>query len=70
MDLKFMDVDATLDERAAVDALLGPPETGWDGAERSGPDGHVAFVEDSIDQTIYEAQSTVSNADGAIVALP
>ncbi len=31
MDLKLMDAVPTEDEREAVDALLGPPETGWDG---------------------------------------
>lgn len=34
---------ATGDERAAVDAVLGPPESGWQGGERSLLDGHVAF---------------------------
>jgi NADH-quinone oxidoreductase subunit F len=43
VDLKYMDIAATAAERAAVDELLGEPETGWDGADRSGPDGHVAF---------------------------
>jgi NADH-quinone oxidoreductase subunit F len=34
---------ATEDERAAVDALLGSPTSGWDGGERTDLDGHVAF---------------------------
>lgn len=34
---------ATARERAAVDDLLGPPASGWDGGERSQRDGHVAF---------------------------
>jgi NADH-quinone oxidoreductase subunit F len=29
-------------ERAAVDALLGPPTGGWDGGDRSESDGHLA----------------------------
>ncbi|MEX2274541.1 MAG: NAD(P)H-dependent oxidoreductase subunit E [Actinomycetota bacterium] len=34
MDLQLTDARATVEERAAVDALLGPPETPWDGGER------------------------------------
>jgi NADH-quinone oxidoreductase subunit F len=34
--------DPTADERAAVDAALGPPESGWDGGRRTQVDGHVA----------------------------
>jgi NADH-quinone oxidoreductase subunit F len=34
---------ATDEERAAVAALLGPPEGGWDGGERTAADGHAAF---------------------------
>ena len=30
-------------ERAAVDALLGPPESSWEGGERQPMDQHVAF---------------------------
>ncbi|MEU6534718.1 NAD(P)H-dependent oxidoreductase subunit E [Streptomyces sp. NPDC047000] len=38
MDLRFGDSKPTDDERAAVDALLGPPESAWEGADRSGTD--------------------------------
>lgn len=34
---------ATDDERAAVDAVLGPPESGWQGGVRTLLDGHVAL---------------------------
>ena len=34
MDLQLTEARATDEERAAVDALLGPPETPWDGGER------------------------------------
>ena len=34
MDLKLLDAAPTEEERSAVDALLGPPESGWDGGER------------------------------------
>ncbi|MEG8278165.1 NAD(P)H-dependent oxidoreductase subunit E [Streptomyces sp. AHA2] len=38
MDLHFGDGEPTDEERAAVDALLGPPESSWEGADRSGAD--------------------------------
>jgi NADH-quinone oxidoreductase subunit F len=34
---------ATDDERVAVASVLGPPESGWDGGERTAADGHAAF---------------------------
>jgi NADH-quinone oxidoreductase subunit F len=34
--------DPTAEERSAVDAALGPPESGWDGGRRTEEDGHVA----------------------------
>ncbi|MGH3167911.1 MAG: NAD(P)H-dependent oxidoreductase subunit E, partial [Trebonia sp.] len=44
MDLRLSaTVPATADERSAVDGVLGPPETGWDGGQRTAADGHVAF---------------------------
>ncbi|CAM5538838.1 NADH-ubiquinone oxidoreductase-F iron-sulfur binding region domain-containing protein [Streptomyces aurantiogriseus] len=36
MDLHFGDSMPTDEERAAVDALLGPPESSWEGAAREG----------------------------------
>ena len=38
MDLHFGDSKPTDDERAAVDALLGPPKSSWEGADRSDAD--------------------------------
>ncbi len=38
-----MEVPATASERDAVDGLLGPPESGWDGAQRTARDGRVSF---------------------------
>ncbi|MER7741680.1 NAD(P)H-dependent oxidoreductase subunit E [Streptomyces sp. NPDC096538] len=38
MDLHFGDSEPTDEERAAVDALLGPPESSWEGADRSEAD--------------------------------
>jgi NADH-quinone oxidoreductase subunit F len=34
MDLRFRDVAPSAEERAAVDALLGPPSSAWDGGRR------------------------------------
>ncbi len=34
MDIKLLNVEPTEDERDAVDVLLGPPLSGWDGGER------------------------------------
>ena len=44
MDLRLSaTVPATGDERRAVDEVLGPPETGWEGGQRQAADGHAAF---------------------------
>ena len=44
MDLRLgAAAPATDDERAAVASVLGPPESGWDGGQRTAADGHVAF---------------------------
>jgi NADH-quinone oxidoreductase subunit F len=43
MDIRLLDAAATADERAAVDAVLGPPESSWDGGARgSSRDAHLA----------------------------
>ncbi|WP_017537351.1 NAD(P)H-dependent oxidoreductase subunit E [Nocardiopsis halophila] len=38
MDLQHLDTPPSDAERAAVDALLGPPESAWEGGERTGTD--------------------------------
>jgi NADH-quinone oxidoreductase subunit F len=44
MDLKLRhDAPPTDDERAAVDGLLGPPRSQWDGGDRDPRDMHVAY---------------------------
>jgi NADH-quinone oxidoreductase subunit F len=44
MDLKLHDAAATPEEREAIDRLLGPPKSGWDGGTRDPErDTHVAF---------------------------
>ena len=42
MDIRLPAAVATDDERRAVDRILGPPTTGWEGGERRRVDGHVA----------------------------
>jgi NADH-quinone oxidoreductase subunit F len=45
LDLHLTDARATPEERSAVDSLLGPPESGWDGGSRRiERDGRVAFT--------------------------
>ena len=44
MDLRLgATVPATGEERAAIESVLGPPDTGWDGGARRPQDGHVAY---------------------------
>ena len=44
MDLRLPDAEPNAEERAAVDALLGPPDSAWDGGARGNPrDAHVAI---------------------------
>jgi len=43
MDLHVRHAGPTDEERAAVDALLGPPPSHWHGGDRDSRDAHVAF---------------------------
>jgi NADH-quinone oxidoreductase subunit F len=43
MDLHFLDARPTDEERDAVDAVVGPPSSGWHGGDRTPLDAHVAF---------------------------
>ncbi len=43
MDIRNLLEGPTEVERGAVDGLLGPPESGWDGGHFTGLDGHVAY---------------------------
>ena len=44
MDLRLgVAAPATDEERAAIVSVLGPPETGWDGGQRTAADGHAAY---------------------------
>ena len=42
MDLRFHDARPTAVEKAAIDALLGAPRSGWEGGEREARDMHTA----------------------------
>ena len=42
MDLRVTASAPSTDERRAVDAVLGPAQSGWEGGERHALDGHVA----------------------------
>jgi NADH-quinone oxidoreductase subunit F len=42
VDLHLLPAPPTDDEREAVDALLGEPESGWEGGARRDVDGHMA----------------------------
>ena len=42
MDIKFMAAEASASERAAVDAVLGEPASGWDGGEHTREDDRLA----------------------------
>ncbi|HEY7480301.1 MAG TPA: NAD(P)H-dependent oxidoreductase subunit E [Gemmatimonadales bacterium] len=42
MDLHLLDAEPTVEERAAVDAFLGAPASGWEGGERRARDAHTA----------------------------
>ncbi len=50
MELRTTGGPASIDELQAVDAVLGPPESGWAGGARGAVDGHVAFGGRSQDQ--------------------
>ncbi|NND13548.1 MAG: NADH-quinone oxidoreductase subunit E [Acidimicrobiia bacterium] len=42
MDIKFMHAEATDAEKSAVDAVLGAPDSGWDGGDHSRADDRIA----------------------------
>lgn len=45
MDIKLTEAPASAEERAAVDDLLGPPQSQWEGGERDDPrEGHVGYA--------------------------
>ena len=50
MDLRITGAEPTSDETAAVDRVLGPPDSGWGGGKRFVDlDGHIARAESQIE---------------------
>lgn len=44
MDIRLLDAEPTSEEKAAVDAVIGPPTSAWDGGERgTHRDAHTAL---------------------------
>src|SRR3954470_10604344 len=44
MDIKLTEAPATAEEKAAVDAVLGAPQSQWEGGERVDPrEGHIGY---------------------------
>lgn len=66
MDLRFRDAEPTAEERAAVDALLGPPSSAWDGGERTGSDLRVAARAESARDLLLPALHVVNDRAGWI----
>ena len=56
----------TAEERAAVDGLLGPPETGWDGGVRTAADLRVARAPDEHRTLLLPALHALQGAVGWI----
>jgi NADH-quinone oxidoreductase subunit F len=45
VDIRLTEAEPTIEERAAVDALLGPPQSQWEGGERVDPrEGHLGHT--------------------------
>ena len=61
-----MAAEATAEERAAVDALLGPPETGWDGGERTVLDLRVSRAPETRRTELLPALHALQGAVGWI----
>ena len=61
-----MTAEATAAERAAVDALLGPPETTWDGGARSAADLRVSRAPEDRRTLLLPALHSLQGAAGWI----
>ncbi|MEV4835012.1 NAD(P)H-dependent oxidoreductase subunit E [Nonomuraea sp. NPDC049486] len=66
MDLRFRDAEPTAEEREAVDALLGPPASAWDGGERTATDLRVAARAESSRDLLLPALHAVNDRVGWI----
>src|SRR5690606_3522371 len=66
MDLRFRDVEPTAEERAAVDALLGPPASAWEGGDRTDRDLRVAATGEHERDMLLPALHAVNDRVGWI----
>ncbi|MFE0148734.1 NAD(P)H-dependent oxidoreductase subunit E [Nonomuraea sp. NPDC059007] len=66
MDLRFRDAQPTDEERAAVDALLGPPATAWDGGDRTAADLRFAARAEPARDLLLPALHAVNDRVGWI----
>ncbi|NRQ34103.1 NADH-quinone oxidoreductase subunit E [Nonomuraea sp. NN258] len=66
MDLRFRGVEPSEEERAAVDALLGPPASAWDGGARSASDLRVAVRAEPARDLLLPALHAVNDRVGWI----
>jgi NADH-quinone oxidoreductase subunit F len=69
MDLRNLIDRPTATERAAVDDLVGPPASGWEGGQFSGLDGHVAYgghEARSLRHLLLPALHAVQDAVGSV----
>ncbi|MFI6294439.1 NAD(P)H-dependent oxidoreductase subunit E [Nonomuraea sp. NPDC050790] len=66
MDLRFRDAEPTPEERAAVDALLGPPATAWDGGDRTAADLRFAARAEPARDLLLPALHAVNDRVGWI----
>ncbi|WP_327584318.1 NAD(P)H-dependent oxidoreductase subunit E [Nonomuraea sp. NBC_00507] len=66
MDIRFRGAEPSEEERAAVDALLGPPATAWDGGSRSEADLRAAARAESQRDLLLPALHAVNDRVGWI----
>ncbi|MFI7634206.1 NAD(P)H-dependent oxidoreductase subunit E [Nonomuraea sp. NPDC049400] len=66
MDLRFRGAEPSEEERAAVDALLGPPATAWEGGSRTETDLRVAARAESQRDLLLPALHAVNDRVGWI----
>ncbi|WP_049561417.1 NAD(P)H-dependent oxidoreductase subunit E [Nonomuraea sp. SBT364] len=66
MDLRFRDVEPSAEERAAVDALLGPPATGWEGGARTEAELRYAARSETARDLLLPALHAVNDRVGWI----
>ncbi|MFI9838072.1 NAD(P)H-dependent oxidoreductase subunit E [Nonomuraea sp. NPDC051941] len=66
MDLRFRGAEPSDEERAAVDALLGPPASAWDGGGRTEADLRVAARAESQRDMLLPALHAVNDRVGWI----